>query len=42
MKRIIKCKEEAHARRKITDPEEGEDDYKCSELLLTTIIKIWW
>ena len=41
MKRVIKCKEEAHARTKITDPEEGEDDYKHSGLLLTKIIKRW-
>lgn len=42
VKGIIKCKEEAHARSKITDPEEGEDDHKCSGLLLTKIIKRWW
>lgn len=39
MKRVIKWKENAHARSKITDLEEGDDGYKCLGLLFTKIIK---
>lgn len=41
MKRVIKWKENAHARSKITDLEEGDDGYKCLGLLFTKIIKRW-
>lgn len=39
MKRVIRCKKETYTRSEVIDPEEGEDDYKCSGLLLTKIIK---
>lgn len=39
VKRAIKWKEKADARSKITDLEEGDDDYKCLGLLLTKIIE---
>lgn len=39
VKWVIKWKEKAHARSKITDLEEGDDDYKCLGLLLSMIIK---